>query len=703
MTTFYPRIRKADASCYYPARYLYPNPCFPLAVSEPLLSVRNLTIDFHSHRGDTRAVADISFDLHRGETLAIVGESGSGKSVTSLALMGLIPLPPGKISSGTALFQSPALGEIDLLQLTDKQLQQVRGNDISMIFQEPMTSLNPVYTCGSQVVEALRLHTTLTEKQAAARTVELFTMAQLPRPEKIFSSYPHEISGGQKQRVMIAMAMACNPAILIADEPTTALDVTVQARMLQLIDELRRERNTAVLFITHDLGVVAEIADRIMVMYRGRVVEQGRVLDIFTNPQHPYTRGLLACRPKLSIGRKKLPVVADFMQETADGSMISTSDGIPQLAANELAVLPQTETDFTKTFPVEHNQVPRSFEDIGNMETAPLESGQLVPEAAPGEVLQPTDGATLAETPMVHTVDQPLVASNEKAVRVSSPTSAGRVEKPLLQVENLKVHFPVRKGIFRRTTEVVRAVDDVSFDIYPGETVGLVGESGCGKTTLGRALLRLVEPTSGSILFEGIDLATLPAGELRRRRREFQMVFQDPYAALNPIMTVGEAILEPMRVHGVGGSKAEQKARVLDLLRTVGLREDHFLRYPHEFSGGQRQRICIARALALQPKCIICDESVSALDVSVQAQVLNLLNDLKRDFGITYLFITHDLSVARFMSDRLLVMSKGKIVESGPATEVYANPQNEYTRTLLAAIPKDEPADIRAAVARRAY
>ncbi|RSK37638.1 ABC transporter ATP-binding protein [Hymenobacter metallilatus] len=683
-------------------------------MSQPILSVRNLTIDFHSHRGNTRAVQDISFELHRGQTLAIVGESGSGKSVTSLALMGLIPLPPGQIVSGEARFQSEALGEVDLLQLTDRQLQQVRGNDISMIFQEPMTSLNPVYTCGSQVVEALRLHTPLTAKQAEARTVELFTMAQLPRPEKIFASYPHEISGGQKQRVMIAMAMACNPAILIADEPTTALDVTVQAQVLRLMDDLRRQHNTALIFITHDLGVVAEIADRILVMYRGRVVEQGPVLDIFTNPQHPYTKGLLACRPKLSVGRKKLPVVADFMQETADGGFIATETAAAQVvepvAGESTSATSHSGPETTKTFPVEHS-VSRPVEPYFGLQTAPgLESGQpllsgvAVPEpqgSSPGQVSGVMTGAEATPEPSV-ALGFDLGTPAPAAPTTNNPQPTIHNAQPILRVENLNVHFPIRKGFFNRTKEFVRAVDGVSFDIYPGETVGLVGESGCGKTTLGRTLLRLVEPTSGSILFDGIDLATLPAEELRRKRREFQMVFQDPYAALNPMMTVGEAILEPMRVHGVGGSRQQQKDRVLELLRTVGLREEHYLRYPHEFSGGQRQRICIARALALQPKCIICDESVSALDVSVQAQVLNLLNDLKREFGITYLFITHDLSVARFMSDRLLVMRQGKIVESGPAADIYANPQHEYTRQLLAAIPKDTPADIRAAVASRA-
>ncbi len=647
----------------------------------PLLAVANLTLDFLSHRGHTRAVDGVSFELNRGETVAIVGESGSGKSVTSLALLGLIPMPPGRLVAGSAVFQSGALGEVDLLRLPEKQLQKVRGNDIGMIFQEPMTSLNPVLTCGAQVAEALLLHTALSKAQARERTIELFTEAQLPRPAGIFTSYPHEISGGQKQRVMIAMAMACRPALLIADEPTTALDVTVQARMLRLIDDLRRQHGTAVLFITHDLGVVAEIADRILVMYRGKVVEQGPVLNIFENPQHPYTKGLLACRPRLSVGLKRLPVVADFMAEDAQGALTAQpapagpsedevlTDSSPESAQQQL----RDNSGTTKTFPVEH-----------------LRLG----------VERPGGGPPSAEHfPLKERAGAGGRAPESAGSRIFLGAAAGAV--PLLQVENLRVHFPVRTGWFQPKA-VVRAVDDVSFVLYPGETIGLVGESGCGKTTLGRALLRLTEPTAGRILFEGTDLARLPAEALRRRRREFQLVFQDPYAALNPMLTVGEAIWEPMRVHRVGGSRAQQKARVLELLRTVGLRDEHFQRYPHEFSGGQRQRICIARALALQPKLIVCDESVSALDVSVQAQVLNLLNDLKREFGITYLFITHDLSVARFMSDRLLVMHQGRIVESGPAAAVYAHPQHEYTRGLLAAIPKDGLADIRSAVAGRA-
>ncbi|RTQ48409.1 ABC transporter ATP-binding protein [Hymenobacter gummosus] len=665
-----------------------------------ILDVRDLTIEFASQYGLTRAVEGVSFQLRAGETVAIVGESGSGKSVTSLAMLGLIAMPPGRLSGGEARFQSEALGgEVDLLRLSEAELQKVRGNEISMIFQEPMTSLNPVHTCGAQVVEALRLHTPLSKAEAEARTIELFTEAQLPRPTEIFKSYPHEISGGQKQRVMIAMAMACQPAVLIADEPTTALDVTVQARILQLIDDLRRQRNTAVLFITHDLGVVAEIADRILVMYRGKVVEQGRVLDIFTNPQHPYTKGLLACRPKLSIGRKKLPTVADFMQEDATGAFSVTAGAALQSPANELAAQtvesPQNGTDIDKMFPVEHSAVPRPDSSLSGFETAPLlETGQVPPAAAvPVAAPVPVDSSAPSFSAGGGKASSPAA--------ISAAPATSSADDVLLRVQDLRVYYPVRKGFLSRQKEYVRAVDGVSFDIRRGETVGLVGESGCGKTTLGRTLLRLVEPTAGQILFEGDDWAKLSTGELRRRRRDFQMVFQDPYAALNPMLTVGEAILEPMRVHNVGGSRAQQKARVLELLRTVGLKEEHYLRYPHEFSGGQRQRICIARALALQPKCIICDESVSALDVSVQAQVLNLLNDLKRDFGITYLFITHDLSVARYMSDRLLVMSAGQIVEQGPAADIYANPRHEYTQRLLAAIPKDTPEDIRAAVARR--
>ncbi len=624
----------------------------------PLLTVENLTIDFRSQRGSTRAVADVSLSVERGEVVAMVGESGSGKSVTALALLGLLPKPAARLASGTARFATEHLGDVDLLQLAETELQRVRGNDISMIFQEPMTSLNPVLTCGYQVVEVLRLHTTLSAEQAEARTIELFGEAQLPRPAQIFKSYPHEISGGQKQRVMIAMAMACRPALLIADEPTTALDVTVQARILQLIRDLRREHGTAVLFITHDLGVVAEIADRILVMYRGRVVEQGPVLDIFTRPQHPYTQGLLACRPRLSIGKVRLPVVADFMSTDAAGNLVArAAGGGAALVAGEI----RTGSETAKGFPVEQDASPPG--PLSFREGEPTASKRLK-----------SSGSPLSEG------------------------EGGRGGEALLQVENLRVYFPLRKSFFTRTTDFVRAVDDVSFVIYPGETVGLVGESGCGKTTLGRALLRLTEPTAGRILFGGTDLARLPAGELRQRRRELQLVFQDPYAALNPMLTVGEAILEPLRVHGVGGSRAEQKARVRELLRTVGLSDDAEQRYPHEFSGGQRQRICIARALALRPKLIVCDESVSALDVSVQAQVLNLLNDLKRELGITYLFITHDLSVARFMSDRLLVMSQGKIVEAGPAAELYLHPQHPYTQQLLAAIPSDDPARIAARV-----
>ncbi|WP_089318182.1 ABC transporter ATP-binding protein [Pontibacter ummariensis] len=600
-----------------------------MSTPTPILQVKNLEALFSTNHGSVKAVDKVSFEVYPGETVALVGESGSGKSVTSLSLMRLLD-KPGHIAGGKAIFQSKQLGEVDLLQLPEKQLQQVRGNEISMVFQEPGTSLNPVYTCGKQVAEVLLLHAGISKKEARERVVHLFERVRLPKPEKLFEAYPHEISGGQQQRVMLAMAMACKPALLIADEPTSSLDVTVQARILELIDELRVKENSAVLFITHDLGVVAEIADRVLVMYKGRLVEQGRVLDVFTSPQHPYTKGLLACRPKLSANYQiVLPTVSDFLQEDVFGNIFEKKEQAHQ----------------------------SSFTDVVN------ESSWTVTQ--------------------------------------TKREQENKQKPPLLQVENLKVYFPIRKGFFSRTVDHVRAVDGVSFEVHAGETLGLVGESGCGKTTLGRALLRLIEPTAGHVIFQGRDLVSLSAEELRKSRHDFQMVFQDPYASLNPMYPVGEAIMEPMRVHKLYKNDRERRAKALQLLDKVGLLPEHFERYPHEFSGGQRQRVCIARALALQPKCIICDEAVSALDVSVQAQILNLLNQLKHELGISFLFITHDLSVAKYLSDRILVMHKGKVVESGTPEQLFLNPQQDYTKALIDAIPKGEPGDIIAAQEKR--
>ncbi len=572
----------------------------------------------------------VSFAVYPGETVAIVGESGSGKSVTALSLMRLIHDSADVTAGGKAIFHSRQFVPVDLLQLPEKQLQKLRGNQISMVFQEPMSSLNPVYTCGQQVAEVLLLHTKITRKEAKERVLQLFEQARLPRPDKLYDAYPHQISGGQKQRVMLAMAMACAPALLIADEPTTALDVTVQARMLQLIDELRVKHNTAVLFITHDLGVVAEIADRILVMYKGKIVEQGTVLDIFTNPQHPYTQGLLACRPSLSAkAQSRLPTVSDFMEEDESGGIRERQ---PQVYEPSLV-------------------------DVVNAYVGTVTGIKQQRE------------------------------NNQKP--------------PLLQVKDLKVYFPIRKGIFSRTSGHVKAVDEVSFEVKPGETIALVGESGSGKTTLGRAILQLVKPTAGSILFEGKGLADLRPEELRKSRRHFQMIFQDPYTSLNPMRTVGDAILEPMRVHNLYNSDKERRGKMLELLDKVGLSPEQAQRYPQAFSGGQRQRIAIARALALRPKLLICDESVSALDVSVQAQVLNLLNELKQEFNMTYLFITHDLAVAKHMADRMLVMHEGRIAESGTPAQLFQNPQHTYTRSLLSAIPTGRASDILAAQQKR--
>lgn len=592
--------------------------------SRTLLEVKNLVTEFQTEDETVKAVNDVSFTLNKGETIGIVGESGSGKSVTSLSTMRLIPNPPGRIASGEILFHSDN-GVVDLTKATEKEMRGYRGNEIAMIFQEPMTSLNPVYTCGDQVAEAIMLHQKVTKKEAKEQTIELFKKVQLPRPDSIFDTYPHQISGGQKQRVMIAMAMSCNPSILIADEPTTALDVTVQKTILELMMKLQREEDMGILFITHDLGVIAELADKVVVMYKGKIVEQGNVLDIFTNPQHPYTKGLLACRPPLNRRLSWLPTVSDFMTIDDEGMMHETNKSVAEVT-NSLVISP-------------------------------------------------------AETAKKH--------------------EALFKQEPVLEIKNLKTYFPINKGMFGKAKDYVRAVDDVSFEVYPGETLGLVGESGCGKTTLGRTILKLVQPTDGRIVFKGQDITDYSVKEMRDFRKEMQIIFQDPYSSLNPRITIGEAIMEPMRVHGVFDNDEQRKERVMQLLKRVSLLEQHFYRYPHEFSGGQRQRICIARSLALNPKFIICDESVSALDVSVQAQVLNLLNELKEEFKFTYIFISHDLSVVKFMSDRMVVMQQGKVVEMGLADEIYANPKTEYTKELINAIPKGEIEDIKASIEQK--
>lgn len=594
-----------------------------------LLEVKNLKTYFKTEDSIVKAADDVSFSIKKGETIGIVGESGSGKSVTALSIMKLIPSSVGQIFGGNIIFNSPTKGKIDLVTLPEREMLHERGNEIAMIFQEPMTSLNPVYTCGNQVMEVILLHKKVKFDEAKKQTIELFKKVDLPRPEEIFNSYPHQLSGGQKQRVMIAMAMSCNPSLLIADEPTTALDVTVQAKILDLMRELRDENNTSIIFITHDLGVIAEIADKVVVMYHGKIVEQGTVWDIFSNPKHPYTKGLLACRPRLDIKLKVLPTVADFMETDEDGNMVSKNI--------------------------------HKFNSVG-------------------------------EALLYNFTSDEEVLERQTALFKQSPH---------LQVKNLKTYFPASNGLFARFKGYIKAVDDVSFDIYPGETVGLVGESGCGKTTLGRTILRLIEPTEGDIIFEGRKINNLNRDDLRRLRKDIQIIFQDPYSSLNPRMTIGEAIIEPMRVNKVLTSDYKRKKRAIELLETVSLKVEHFERYPHEFSGGQRQRICIARALALNPKFIICDESVSALDVSVQAQVLNLLNKLKEEYNFTYIFISHDLSVVKFMADRIIVMNKGKIEEMGYPDDIYSNPQSEYTQKLINSIPRGDLEDVHRAQMKR--
>lgn len=568
---------------------------------QPLLSIENLSVHFVSETEKTEAVKNISLAVNKGEIVAIVGESGSGKSVTSLSILQLLPKPPANYPNGKILF-TDAGETIDLLKLTSKELQAIRGHKISMIFQEPMTSLNPVMACGEQVMEALLVHKKLSKKEAKATTIAWFEKVKLPQPDKIFSRYPHQLSGGQKQRVMIAMAMCCEPQLLICDEPTTALDVTVQKTILGLVKELQQEQNMGVIFITHDLGVVAQIADRIAIMYKGEIVEEGTVQTIFKASKHPYTKALIACRPALHPKGESLPTVSDFLE------------GKDQLAISN------------KQFA------------ISNM--------------------QPSAGNRQADL------------------------------KAIVQVQKLSVLFPNKTSLFGKPTSFVSAVNNVSFDIYKGETLGLVGESGCGKTTLGRTLLRLVEPTSGKIIYNGTDITQLSKEQVKGLRKDVQLIFQDPYSSLNPRLTIGAAIAEPMKVASVETSAKERKKRVAELLEKVSMPSSTMNRYPHEFSGGQRQRIVIARALGLNPNFLVCDESVSALDVSVQAQVLNLLNDLKRELGLTLLFISHDLSVVRYMCDRIIVMQAGSIVETGPADEVYLHPQSPYTKGLIEAVPE---------------
>ena len=584
-----------------------------------LLEFKNLVTEFHTEGTTVKAVNGVSFTLNKGETIGIVGESGSGKSVTALSSMRLIPSPPGIISGCEIIFHKDNGSATDLLKISEEEMRKFRGNDIAMIFQEPMTSLNPVFTCGDQVMDAIILHQKLDKKAAKILTIKLFGEVQLPTPERIFSTYPHQISGGQKQRVMIAMAMSCQPSVLIADEPTTALDVTVQKTILELMQKLQRERSMGILFITHDLGVIAELADKVVVMYKGNIVEQGNVWDIFTTPQHPYTKGLLACRPPLDKRYTFLPTVSDFMQEDESGEVVD----------NKISV-----EEFTKDL------------------TVP---------------------------------DSDRKTKQEKLF----------AQEALLKIQDLKTYFPLRNGFFGGVTGYVKAVDEVSFDVYPGETLGLGGESGCGKTTIGRTIIRLEDPTEGEMIYKGANIAEMTADELRAFRKEVQIIFQDPYSSLNPRMTIGNAIMEPMQVHKILENDEQRKKKVEELLERVNLDPAHFYRYPHEFSGGQRQRIGIARALAVNPKFIICDESVSALDVSVQAQVLNLLNELKEEFGLTYIFISHDLSVVKYMSDRMVVMQDGKIEELGDADQIYNEPKTPYTQKLIDAIPEGKLEDIK--------
>jgi len=564
----------------------------------PLLSVENLSVGFHQEAEIRTALHDISFQVNRGEIVAVVGESGSGKSVSSLSILQLLPSKTTRYLNGKIAFTPSGSKEaLNLLEASGMKLRSIRGKEIAMIFQEPMSALNPVFTCGNQVMEAIRTHTGVSAKDARLKTVDLFQKVQLPEPELVLKKYPHQLSGGQKQRVMIAMALACEPSLLIADEPTTALDVTVQKSILELLTNIQEQTKMGMLFITHDLGLVRDFADRVIVLYKGRIVEEGSCDELFANPQHPYTRALLACRPILYEKGQKLPVVDDFLG------------------------------------------------------------------------------------------DKPVNKQLEEKKPAEIDSAANQEATPLISIRSLSVWYPKKRRFFGQPTEFTKAVDEINLDIFKGETLGIVGESGCGKTTFGRALLQLIPIQHGSIRISGVELTELPMRNLRRYRKEMQLVFQDPYGSLNPRIPIGEAIRETLQVHHPDLPTATQKEQVMDLLKKVHLQPEHYYRYPHAFSGGQRQRIGIARALALNPAFVVFDESVSALDVSVQAQVLNLINELKAEFGFTALFITHDLGVVKYISDRILVMEKGRIAELGSTNQVINQPTSLVTKRLLDAIP----------------
>jgi peptide/nickel transport system ATP-binding protein len=558
----------------------------------PLLDIKNLTVSFDQENKSFTAVKDLCLTVHRGEIRALVGESGSGKSVTSMSILQLMPSPPATFKNGSIIFYEKSGAPLDLLQISASEMASIRGSKIAMIFQEPMTALNPVLTCGDQIIETIMLHQGFNKEAAEKEAIRLFTSVKINNPEKAIDKYPHELSGGQKQRVMIAMAMSGKPDLLICDEPTTALDVQVQKSILELLKYLQQETGMGILFITHDLNVVSSFADAVTVLYKGEVVEQNSTKELFENPVHPYTKALLACRPGLYPKGYRLPVVSDFLSNT----------------------------NFT--------------------------------------------------APTIHNIQPAIVGKNT-----------------ILEVHNVSICFPLATNIFGKVTKSFTAVDNISFDIKEGETLGLVGQSGCGKTTLGRSIVGLQKINEGSIVYNGETIATPNKPYNPHYKKIIQLIFQDPYSSLHPRMRIGDAIAEPLLVHKILPGKSERKERVIEMLEKVELPADCYHKYPHQFSGGQRQRIVIARALIMEPKFVICDESVSALDVSVQAQVLNLLNDLKASMRFSALFITHDLSVVKYISDRIMVMNQGKIEEIGPAQEVYHSPKSLYTQELIASLP----------------